>query len=159
MTKVQSVVEIEAPIDTVWDVLTDTAYIVKLFRDAVGVKVDPPGRSFVGQKYHIIGKVGRRRIEIFLQVAELVPKSKVVTVHTPGGLFKSFEQETLLHPGPGATVAKTTFEYELSLGYLGRVLNQILVERLVRDNLRSYSNTLKELSELLPLPGAEEGNA
>ena len=159
MTKVQSVVEIDAPIDTIWDVLTDTSYIVKLFRDAVAVKVDPPGRSFVGQKYHLIGKVGRRRIEIFLQVSELVAKSKVVTVHTPGGLFKSFQQETLLHPGVGATVAKTTFEYELSLGYVGKVLNQILVERLVRDNLTSYSNTLKELSELLPLPVAEEPRA
>jgi hypothetical protein len=159
MPKVESVVEIDAPTDKVWDILTDTAYIVKLFRDAVGVTVDPPGRSFVGQKYHLIGKVGRRRIEIFLQVAELVPKTKVVTTQSPGGLFKSFRQETLLRPGAGVTVAKTTFEYELSLGYIGRVLNRILVERLVGDNLTSYSGTLKELSELLPLPGTEDGKA
>ena len=152
MTKLESVVTIEATTDAVWDVLTDTSYIVKLFRDAVAVKVDPPGRSFVGQKYDLIGKVGRRRIEIFLQVTELEPKTKVVTTHTPGGLFKSFRQHTILHPGPGVTVAQTTFEYELSLGYVGKVLNPLVLERLVRDNLKSYAHNLKEISELLPLP-------
>ena len=138
--------------DVVWDVLTDTAYIVKLFRDAVMVTVDPPGRSFVGQKYHLIGKAGRRKVDILLQVTELIPKNTIVTRQRPGGLFKSFQQMTFLEHDSGMTRARTFFDYELSIGYIGRALNVILVERLVRDNLTSYSSTLKELSELLPLP-------
>lgn len=139
--------------EVVWEVLTDTSYIVKLFRDAVMVTADPPGRSQVGQKYHLVGKAGRRRVEFFLEVTELVPESVVVTRQLPGGLFKRFMQKTVLEADAGMTRAVTVFDYELSLSYIGKALNIILVERLVKDNLISYSNTLKELSELLPLPG------
>jgi hypothetical protein len=152
MTRIESVVEIDAPMDVVWDILTDSSYIVKLFRDAVMVTAEPPGRSKVGQKYHLIGKAGRRRVEFFLEVTELVPKTTVVTRQRPGGLFKSFMQRTDLSHSAGMTRSHTVFEYEIALGYIGKALNAILVERLVRDNLTSYSATLKDLSELLPLP-------
>jgi uncharacterized membrane protein len=151
MTRVESTVEIDAPADVVWDVLTDTSYIIKLFRDAVSVTVDPPGRSAVGQKYHLIGKAGRRRVEIFLQVTEIVPKAAIVTKQRPGGLFRFFRQQTSLEPHGRKTRAHTVFDYELARGYIGKALNLIFVQRLVKDNLASYSNTLKELSELLPL--------
>jgi hypothetical protein len=151
MPRVESNVDIDASLDVVWDILTDTSKIIKLFRDAVSVTVDPPGRSAVGQKYHLVGKAGRRRIEIFLEVTELVPKASVVTKQRPGGLFRSFRQVTSLEPHGSKTRAYTMFDYELARGYLGKALNLIFVQRLVKDNLTSYSHTLKELSELLPL--------
>lgn len=157
MTRIESVVEIEAPVSAVWDILTDTSYIVKLFRDAVSVTADPPGRSVLGQKYHLTGKAGRRRVEFFLEVVELVPQSTVVTRQRPGGLFKTFMQKTVLEDKAGRTRAHTVFDYELALGYMGKVLNVVLVERLVRDNLTAYSHTLKEFSELLPLPAEGTG--
>jgi uncharacterized membrane protein len=151
MTRIQSVVDIDAPLDVVWDILTDTSKIIKLFRDAVSVAVDPPGRSAAGQKYHLVGKAGRRRIEIFLEVTEVVPKSSVVTKQRPGGLFRSFRQTTSLEAHGRRTRVHTVFDYELARGYLGKALNLVFVQRLVKDNLGSYSHTLKELSELLPL--------
>lgn len=75
----------------------------------------------------------------------------MVTVQLPGGIFNAFQQVTVLEPRKGKTEARTTFEYELSLGYIGRVLNAVLVERLIKENLTSYSATIKELSELIPL--------
>ena len=125
---------------------------MKLFRDAVMVTVDKPGRSFVGQKYDLIAKAGRRRVGILLEVVELVPETLLVARQRPGGLFKSFEQRTILNHSAGMTEARTVFQYEISLGYIGKALNATLVQRLVRDNLSSYSSMLKELSELLPLP-------
>ncbi|MGA2666317.1 MAG: SRPBCC family protein [Nitrososphaerales archaeon] len=156
MTKIESDVQIEAPVEAVWDILSDTSYIVKLFRDAVTVAVDRPGRSYVGQKYHLIGKAARRKIEVNLVVVEVEPGTKVVTKQTPGGLFRTFKQSTTLEPAHGGTMARTTFEYELSAGYLGKVLNRVLIQTMVKDNLASYSSTLKDLSELLPFPTAEE---
>lgn len=155
MTEILSVVEIAATPQEVYNVLTDTAYIIKIFRDAISVEVDPPGRSQVGQRYHLVGKAGRRKIDIFLELIELVPNQKVVTVQRPGGIFKSFRQVTTLQPRSSKTEARTTFTYELSLGYIGKLLNSIMVERLVRENLNAYSNNLKELSELLPLPSVD----
>ena len=156
LTTLRSVVEISATPKQVYDVLTNTSYIIKIFRDAVSVEVDPPGRSVLGQKYHLVSAAGRRKIDIFLEVTELVPDQKVVTTQRPGGLFKSFRQCTTLLERPGGTVAETTFEYELSLGYIGRVLNSVLVEKLIRENLSSYSTAVKSLAELVPLPAGED---
>ena len=152
MAKIQSVVQIEASVDAVWDVLTDMSYIVKLFRDAILVRIDPPGRSFVGQRYHLTGKAGRRKVEILLEVSEMSPKARLTVVHRPGGLFESFKQRTTLAARAGGTEARTVFEYELSRGYIGKALSLALVQNLVRDNLEPYSNTLKEISELRPMP-------
>ncbi len=151
MTRVESTVEIDAPLEAVWDVLTDTSYIIKLFRDAVSVTVDPPGRAEAGQKHNIVGKAGRRRVEILLEVTEVVPKTTFATKQQPGGLFRTFRQQTTLVPHGRKTEARTVFDYELARGYIGKALSLILVQRLVKDNLRSYSLALKELSELLPL--------
>lgn len=148
----RSVIEIDAPPATVYDVLTNTAYIIKIFRDAVSVEIDPPGRSVVGQKYHLLAKAGRRKIDIYLEVVELVPNKKVVTVQRPGGIFNAFQQVTTLEERGGKTEARTTFDYDLSLGYIGVILNAVVVEKLIRENLESYSSTIKELSELIPLP-------
>jgi len=156
LPRVHSVTEIDASPQAVYEVLTNTAYILKLFRDAVSVGVDPPGRSVVGQKYHLVGKAGRRKFDINLEVTELVPDKKVVTMQRPGGIFNSFWQCTTLEPRGGRTEAKTIFEYELSLGYIGRALNVILVKRLIAENLDAYSRMVKELSELIPLPPPSE---
>jgi len=152
LTKIQSVVEIDATPEVVYGVLTNTSYIIKIFRDAVSVDVDPPGPSVVGQKYHLVSRAGRRKIDIYLEVKELVPNKKVVTVQRPGGIFKSFRQITQLGQRPGMTLAETTFDYELSLGYIGKVLNAVLVEKLIWENLTHYSEMVRSLAELLPLP-------
>jgi len=150
--RIESAVNIEAPTSVVWGILADSAYVPKLFRDAVRVEASPPGRSAVGQSYDLTAKVGRIRTHVFLEVVEVEPGVSIATRQKPGGLFRSFRQRTVLEPTRLGTRARTVFEYELSRGYLGQVLNAIVVERLVKDNLRSYSYTLKELSELLPPP-------
>lgn len=154
MELLEHTIEISATPAEVYNVLTDTSLIIKIFRDAVSVVAEPPGRSVVGQKYRMVGRVGRRKIDILLQVTELVPESKIVTTQIPGGIFKSFRQCTILKPWGTGTECLTTFEYELSLGYIGKVLNAVLVERLIRENLEAYSDAVKELSELLPMPPA-----
>jgi hypothetical protein len=45
-----------------------------------------------------------------------------------------------------------TFEYEYAMGLVGKVLNAVLIERLLRDNLNAYAANLKEICELLPMP-------
>jgi len=129
----------------------DSSYIPKLYPDVISVEVDPPGRNIVGQKFHILGKAGKRRLEIYAETAELVNGKKVLSRNRPGGLFKSFESEILLDSKGAVTEVKTSFEYELSMGYLGKVFNMMLLERLVTDNLKAYTRNLKDICELSPL--------
>lgn len=151
MQKIERVIEINATPDAVWDVLTDPTYLPKLYPDALGTEIDPPGRSFVGQKYKTVGRVGRRKVVVLSEVTALEPKTKLVTNSRQGGIFKSFQQTVTMQPeGKGARV-KMIFEYEYSLPLVGRVLNTILVERLIRDNMNAYAAHLREICELLPL--------
>lgn len=146
------VTEVHSSTDTIWSVLMDATYIPKLYPDVLTCTVDPPGPNTVGQKFHITGKAGRRRLEIFAKTVEIVEGKRVVTTQAPGGMFKSFESEIVLDPKTGVTNVLTSFEYELSMGYLGKVFNMVLLERLVTDNLKAYSKNLKEICELMPLP-------
>jgi hypothetical protein len=152
MTKIEMVTLMHASAASIWDVLTDSSYVPKLFPDVIGLEVDPPGRNFVGQKFHIIGRAGRRKLDIFAETIELVTEQKVLTRNRPGGLFKSAEHMVLLAPRGAFTEVKTSFKYELSLGYLGQVFNMVILERLVSDNLKAYTSNLKEICELIPLP-------
>ena len=150
--KLQVVTEVLAPVKTIWEVLMESSFVPKLYPDVIAVVVDPPGRNVVGQKFHITGRAGRRKLEIFAETTELVTEKKVGTTNRPGGLFKSFRSEILLVPHGATTSVQTTFQYELSMGYVGKVLNMIALERLVNDNLKAYSKNLKDVCELQPLP-------
>jgi uncharacterized protein YndB with AHSA1/START domain len=152
LTRVQSVVRIQAPVETVWSVLTDPTYISKLYPDIISAQVDPPGPFTVGQKHHMVGRAGRRKLEIFAEPTEIQPNKRLVTRNDAGGLFKSFE-ETILTTSMGkGTEVSATFEYELSMGYAGKIFNMLVLERTVKDNLAGFTRNLKDLSELLPLP-------
>jgi uncharacterized membrane protein len=144
--------EVHAPVGTVWEVLMDSSYVPKLYPDVISVEVEPPGRNAVGQKFHIVGKAGKRRLEIYAETAEIVEEKKVLSRNRPGGLFKSFESLILLDARGAVTEVKTSFEYELSMGYLGKVFNMVLLERLVMDNLKAYTRNLKDICELTSLP-------
>lgn len=144
--------EVFAPIKTVWNVLMEPAYIPKLYPNVITCEVDPPGRNRLGQKFHIVGRAGKRKVEIFSETVELVEEKRAVNKQLPGGLFKSFNQVVTIEDKGMGTMVHTTFEYELSMGYIGKIFNLVLLERLVTDNLKVYNSALKDICELIPLP-------
>ncbi|MDA4123216.1 MAG: SRPBCC family protein [Thaumarchaeota archaeon] len=152
MTKVELVSEVFAPVKTVWNVLMEPAYVPKLYPNVITVEVDPPGRNRLGQKFHIVGRAGKRKLEIFSETVELIEEKRTVNRQLPGGLFKSFTQVVTLEDKGMGTMVRTTFEYEISMGYIGKLFNVVLLERLVTDNLKAYNSALKAICELIPLP-------
>src|SRR5271170_4949931 len=141
--------EVFAPVKTVWNVLMEPAYVPKLYPNVITVEVDPPGRNRLGQKFHIVGRAGKRKLEIFSETVELIEEKKTVNRQLPGGLFKSFNQVVTLEDKGMGTVVRTTFEYEISMGYIGKIFNIVLLERLVTDNLKAYNSSLKDICELI----------
>ena len=148
---VESITEVDAPVATVWDVLTNPAYTPKIYPDILFSTAEPSGPSVVGQKVHLVGKVGRRKLELFAEVMEVVKEKKLVTVNKPGRIFRSYKSIFLLEPRAKGTIVRAKFDYELNLGGLGKVFNVIVLERLMKDNMKGFSKNLKEICELIPV--------
>jgi hypothetical protein len=90
---------------------------------------------------------------MFAKTTEVVKEKKLVMTSTVGGaIFKSYNSIIQLEASGEATIVRSKFEYELNLEHLEKVFNTVALEQLVRDNLKSYSKNLKEISELLSVP-------
>jgi carbon monoxide dehydrogenase subunit G len=106
----------------------------------------------VGQKGHAIGKIAGRKMEIFSEVSELVPNKRLVISQRPGGLFKTFSSTVSMEPSAKGTRVAQKVQYEASMGYLGKALGTIVVNRTVNKNAKSFLVNVKELAELRELP-------
>ena len=89
-------------------------------------------------------------MEVFAETVELVSEKTMRIRNRPGGLFASFESAIFLKPKGDHAELRMSFEYELSMGYLGKLFNMVMMERLMLDNLRSYLRNPKEICELVP---------
>ncbi len=152
MSRIENTADISASPETVWSIIADPTYFTKLLPDVISVSTEPAGVTTVGQKFHAIGKIAGRKAEFFGEATEVVPNRKLVSRQRPGGLFKSFTSSSLLEPTKKGTHVTNTFEYEVSMGYLGKILNKLVVDRSVRRNSNHYLKNLKELAELKGMP-------
>jgi carbon monoxide dehydrogenase subunit G len=152
VTRVEKLIEIDAPTGTIWAVLTDPSYLPKLYPDIVTVEANPPGRTVRGQNCTLIGRVGTSKIRVAIQFTTVDPEVRLVSKSIPGGLFASFEHTITLEPMGPRTMTNARFDYSLSPQYLEKVPDAKLLEHVVEDNLRIYIRNLKEICELLPLP-------
>ncbi len=153
MPTLEKTIEISAPPEAVWRIAADSTNVTKLLPDAISIEADPPGFATVGQKGHMVAKIGGRKTDVFYQCTELVENKKIVFTQRPGGLFSSFLRTNTLEPTKkGKTLATEKLEYELSMGYLGKVLNKLVVERAIKKNANAFLTNLKEIAELKEVP-------
>jgi carbon monoxide dehydrogenase subunit G len=113
---------------------------------------EPQGSATVGQKNHAVGKMAGRKVEIFTEITAAEPEKRLVVSQSPGGLFKAFSSTVTLEPTKKGTRATQRLSYDISMGYLGKALNGILVNRFVRKNAKAYLQNLKEIAELKEMP-------
>ncbi len=106
----------------------------------------------MGQKNHAVGKMAGRKVEIFTEITAAEPQKRLVASQRPGGLFKSFSSAVTLERTKKGTRASQLLSYEVSMGYLGKALSGILVNRFVRKNAKAYLTNLKEIAELREMP-------
>ncbi len=152
MPRIEDSVEISATPETVWSIAADPSMLPKLVPDVISSEVDPPGMSAVGQKGHFIGKMAGRKVEMFTEVAEAVPNKKLVFRQRPGGLFTEFTNTVSLEPSKKGTRVKQEFQFETSMGYLGKAISAIVANRTIKKNSKAYLSNLRELAELKEMP-------
>lgn len=152
MPTIEQTVDIAAPVETVWKIVADPTLLPKLVPDIISNESEPSGMATVGQKGHAVGKIGGRRTEFFSEVSEVVRNKKIVISQRPGGLFKTFSSTVTLEPSKKGTLASQEFRYEPSMGYLGKALSALLVNRSINKNAKAFLVNVKELAELREFP-------
>jgi uncharacterized membrane protein len=152
MTKVEDIVEIDAPRWTVWKVLTDPSYLPKLYPDVITVEVKPEGMLNVGSRAKILARLGKVRVEVYVEVTRADNEVCFATKQSPGGLFNAFSQTVFLEVMGMRTKVKVSFEYTLVHEYASTITEEEFLDSRTADNLKWYTRNLKEICELLPLP-------
>ncbi len=157
MPTFERTIEIAASPETVWKIAADPTLAPKIFPNVISVIAEPPGMAHIGQKVTLTGKIAGRRVRNTNETTEVVPNKKLVFKGVPGGLLKTLVRTLTFEPTKKGTRVTAKTEYEASVGYLGKVLSVLVVNRTLKKNLEVSENNLKELAELKELPGTTSG--
>ena len=147
MPRIGGSIEVAASPEIVWSILADRENEFKFYPALVSHEIDPPGLAVLGQKSHAKAKIRGMKVETFTEITELEPNKKVVFSGRQGGILKSFTQTVTLEPIESGTKVTQSGEYEVSMGYLGKLLNKLVVDRAIKKNLHVFLKSLKELAE------------
>jgi len=150
MPKFEATFVINAKPEAVWEILASPIYIPKLYPDFISTKVEPEGRTAVGQKRTSTARAGTKLIEIITEVTEFLPPRRMVLIGCKGGAFADFRQIVELTPQGSATRLDTSYNYTLSTDYF-KGMSIPAVENAAKQNQVTYLNNLKMLSELKPI--------
>jgi hypothetical protein len=151
LTRIEQDIEILAPIKSVWRILSDASYIPKLYSDAIGISLEPPGPVRVKQKCTIYGEVGGIKVGSTIEYTQVEKDRCLASRAVPGGIFTRFDQVVTLAPGAWNTDAKILIDYEVAPGFASKVPDIGATQKILFESFRTYGRNLKELSELMPL--------
>lgn len=148
MPNIERSIEILASPDEVWSIVADWKYSPKLGSYVLSTEADPPGTASVGQKIHQVARIGGRKIDLFSEVAEAERPKLLVTRMKPGSLFKAGSMTLTIQSTEDGSLVRFANEYELSFGYLGKVLNKLAIDRAARRSSDELMKNLKKIAEL-----------
>jgi uncharacterized protein YndB with AHSA1/START domain len=143
MPKAESSVTINAPIEKVWEALVDPEKQVQ-YAPIAGVSniKGKPGEkgSSADFEYHLLGL----KLTEHDTVVEVEKPTKVVS-QAEGSIPSTFTW-VLRQEGPAVKV-DVHVDYSVPGGILGKIANQLLIERMNQRNLESMTHGLKIFTE------------
>jgi uncharacterized protein YndB with AHSA1/START domain len=147
MPKVRSEIEISAPPERVWEILTDPERLPQYNATIIEVSDATSRLDQVGATYRSVAKVYGRRIEGTWEVTEVVPMRRIVQRGSAPGGGAATVIGTLEPTDRGTTRAAVEIDYQLPAGFLGEIANKLFIERSVERDVRYTNENLKALAE------------
>lgn len=158
-------VEINATKDQIWDVLVDfenlSNWMPTIFESSiVNTKHIGLGTRYTSKSYRRINTEGGSSYRILNTSYEIIAwdkYQKILTNSDEGiaGLFKTFQNGWLLNPMGKTTLVSSVAYYEVKFGFLGSILNKLIVGAILNKALGEILSNLKyyiETGEKVPKP-------
>jgi uncharacterized protein YndB with AHSA1/START domain len=147
MPKIRSEIEIDAPPERVWEIVSDPERLPQYNATIIEVS-DATGRlDRVGTTYQGVAKVYGRRIEGGWEVTEVIPLRRIVQRGSAPGGGEATVVGTLEPTERGTTRSAVEIDYQLPAGFLGELANKLFIERSIERDVRHTNENLKALAE------------
>ncbi len=144
MPRLDNSIDIQAPLDTVFEYLTDVASHtewVKWTKDAEVTSIEKTG---IGSTSSMLMQVGSRKSQVEAIVSEFKPGEYVTWRHTSG--MEMTERLSVIPAGDGTKVAWSV-DYVAPMGAMGKMMGFIFVDRLFDQLAKDSLTQLKERLE------------
>jgi len=148
LTRIEKSIVIEAPVEKVFDFVTDFDNFVKTQPPEMEMTVlsRDKGPNRVGSKAKVRAKAGGQVLETEAETTELV-KNKRHVVRQKSGALKKYETTDLFEPTEKGTKWTTILEYELPYSLLGKVIDKLKVRKDIEKFMDYSRKKTKELIE------------
>jgi uncharacterized membrane protein len=149
MFKIERTIKILAPVQRVFDYMTDPANFVEFWPSMVQVKDVKPTPTHIGETFHWVYKMAGLHLEGDSERTEYVPNKRTVSKNT-GGIPSTFIWE--FQEDDGHTLLRVDVEYTAPASLLGR-LTEPFIRKLNEHEADVMLANLKARMELVPEPG------
>jgi len=148
LTRIEKSIVIEAPVEKVFDFVTNFDNFVKTQPPEMEMTVlsRDKGPDRVGFKVKVRAKFGGQVWEGEAETTELV-KNKRHVVRQKGGGLKKYEGTDLFEPTEKGTKWTAILEYELPYSLLGKVIDKLKVRKDIEKSMDYSTKKMKELIE------------
>ena len=144
MPRVETSVTINAPIEKVFHTIIEPEFTPKWssgISEVTNIKGDPEEKgSSTDLAYHVLGMKFTQHM-----VTSEIEKPRKVIYQMTGGFPGTFE--FALEPQGQATKVDIRIDYSVPGGIIGKIANQLLLERMNRKNIESSAEGLKIFCE------------
>ena len=143
-------VEVERPVEALWEVLKDVRRLPEFSPSTVAVLDAPERLTRPGQRFRQVVDVMGRRIESDWEVTDVVPGRRVSIKGNmgPGGRYWLVQECEPI--GPDRSRFSLTMDYKLPFGPLGRVAGALGVAQRAEREAGEVVEGIKRLVEAEP---------
>lgn len=147
MATIHKSIDIEAPAERVFAILTDFKRLTEYAPGVISVEDIRQTQQHLGDSFHATYAVLGLHFPVTFTVMEYEQPTRLTT-RFEGGMKGAWTR--LLEPRGKSTHLTTAMEYEMAGGILGKAMNAVLVERMNEKNAERLLENLKLISEATP---------
>ena len=149
MGRVESSIEIEAPIETVFVFLSNPKNQEKIFVDSE-VKIEDVSKQpiGVGTGYRISAVIAGRKVDLhWHEIVEFEENRRVVNHEVKGGPTKKEEMTFAFETTDKGTKVTMTVDYEFPYSVLGKIVDKLMAKKGFERWIKGGAQRAKEILE------------